>query len=424
MFRSLSAQVLLALALGLAGGAALAAWGGDGVTAWTDPVEALGGLWLNSLRMTVIPLVFALLVVGIASVSDAAATGRLAARAIGLFAILIVAGAVYTTLATRGLLAIWPVSPEGAEALRTGAGAAQQAAVQPPTFSDFIRGLAPANPIKAAAEDAVLPLVVFAAFVGFAATRLPDELKASIVTFSRALAEAMIVIVRWVLWVAPIGVFALSLGVGLRAGLGAAGVLLQYVTVVSLVTAGIALLPYAMIALRRGPVGLGAFTRAVAPVQVLAISTQSSLACLPAMIERANDDLKIPPRVTGLVLPLAVAVFRLTSTVANLAVAYFIAHIYGVEPSLAQIAAAIVVAFFVSLGAVGLPGQVSFFVSMTPICLALGVPLELLPILLAVEVIPDIFRTIGNVTGDLGVAALLKREGDEEPVVDPESAPA
>lgn len=423
MFRSLSTRVLLALAVGLAGGAALAAWGGDGAKAWTDPVEALGGLWLNALRMTVIPLVFSLLVTGVASVSDAAATGRLAARAIGVFAVLILVGAVYSTLATGGLLAVWPVSPEGAEALRAGAGAAPPGALTPPSFSDFIRTLAPSNPIQAAAEDAVLPLVVFGVFVGFAATRLPEDLKSSLVTFFRAVAETMIVIVRWVLWVAPAGVFALSLGVGLRAGLGAVGVLVQYVAIVSLVTAGISLLPYLLVALRRGPVSLGDFARAVAPVQVLAISTQSSLACLPAMIERANDDLKIPPQVTGLVLPLAVAVFRLTSTVANLAVAYFMAHVSGVDPSLGQIIAAIAVAFFVSLGAVGLPGQVSFFVSMTPICLALGVPLELLPILLAVEVVPDIFRTIGNVTGDLGVAALLKRAGEDEVIVDPRSAP-
>jgi len=107
--------------------------------------------------------------------------------------------------------------------------------------------------------------VVFAVFVGFAATRLPDRLRTPLVTLFEAIAETMIVIVRWVLWVAPIGVFALSLGVGLRAGLGAAGALLQYVTVVSLVTAGIALLPYLMIALRRGGVGVGAFARAAAP---------------------------------------------------------------------------------------------------------------------------------------------------------------
>ena len=425
MFRSLSARVLLAIALGLAGGAALTAWGGPDVTVWTDPVEALGGLWLNGLRMTVIPLVFALLVTGIASVTDAAATGRLAARAIGLFAILLVVAAIYTTLATQGLLAVWPVDATGAQALRTGAGAAQQAAVEAPSFADFIRSLAPSNPIKAAAEDAILPLVVFAVFVGFAATRLPDRLRTPLVILFEAIAETMIVIVRWVLWVAPIGVFALSLGVGLRAGLGAAGALLQYVTVVSLVTAGIALLPYLMIALRRGGVGVGAFARAAAPVQALAFSTQSSLACLPAMIERANDDLRIPTRITGLVLPLAVAVFRLTSPVANLAVVYFVAHVYGIQPSLTQMLAAGFVALAVSVGSVGLPGQISFFVSVTPICIALGAPLELLPILLAVEVIPDIFRTIGNVTGDLGVAAMLKARGDEAvEVVDPTSAPA
>ena len=101
------------------------------------------------------------------------------------------------------------------------------------------------------------------------------------------------------------------------------------------------------------------------------------------------------------------------------------AHVYGIQPSLTQMLAAGFVALAVSVGSVGLPGQISFFVSVTPICIALGAPLELLPILLAVEVIPDIFRTIGNVTGDLGVAAMLKARGDEAvEVVDPTSAPA
>lgn len=424
MFRSLSVRVLVALALGLGGGAALAAWGDAGLAGAVEPVEAIGGLWLNALRMTVVPLVFSLLVTGIASVTDAAATGRLAARAIGLFSVLLVIAAVYATLATQGLLALWPVSAEGAQALRAGAGASGAVAAESAGFAAWITSLAPSNPIKAAAEDAILPLVVFGVFVGFAATRLPDRLRLPLITLFEAVAETMIIIVRWVLWAAPVGVFALSLGVGLRAGLGAAGVLLQYVVVVSVITAGIALLPYALIALRRGGVSLPAFARAVAPVQVLAFSTQSSLACLPAMIERANDDLRIPPRITGLVLPLAVAVFRLTSPVANLAVAYFVAHVFRIQPGVPQMIAAVFVAFAISVGSVGLPGQISFFVSMAPICLALGVPLDLLPILLAVEVIPDIFRTIGNVTGDLGVTALLQRPGDkEEAIVDPESAP-
>jgi Na+/H+-dicarboxylate symporter len=227
----------------------------------------------------------------------------------------------------------------------------------------------------------------------------------------------MVVIVRWVLWAAPVGVFALSLGVGLRAGLGAAGIVAQYVIIVSLVTAGVTLLALAM-GIVFGRVPPARFLRAMTPVLAVAFSTQSSLASLPLMIERSQDDLGIPPRVTGVVLPLAVAVFRFTSPVANLAVAYFTARVFGLEPSLAQIGAAIVVAYAVSVASVGLPGQVSFFLAMVPICVALGVPVVLLPIFLAVEVIPDIFRTLGNVSGDMAVNAILGRDA-REPVADP-----
>lgn len=420
MLRSLSVRVLLALALGLLAGAAVGAYGGPGLRGVAEGVEAIGGLWLNLLRMTIVPLVFSLLVLGVASVTDAASTGRLAARALVLFSVLLVVAAVYSTLATQGILNLWPVDPAGAAALRAGAGPVDSATMAAPSFADWIKSLAPANPIKAAAEDAILPLVVFGLFMGFAVTKLPDSLRTPLNILFQGVADAMIVIVRWVLWAAPVGVFALSLGVGLRAGLGAAGVLVQYVIVVSAVTLGVAVVPYLLVAARRatgGKVSVRDFAGAVAPVQALAISTQSSLACLPAMIERAKDDLRIPTRVTGLVLPLAVAVFRLTSPVANLAVAYFVAHLYGIEPSLPQMIGAIFVAFAVSVSSVGLPGQISFFASMAPICLSLGLPVEVLPILLAVEVIPDIFRTIGNVTGDLGVTAVLG-EPEEEPVLD------
>jgi len=127
------------------------------------------------------------------------------------------------------------------------------------------------------------------------------------------------------------------------------------------------------------------------------------------MVERAVDYLHIPERVAGLVLPLAVAIFRMTSPVANLGVVFFICHVSGIQPSVGQLIAAGVVAFAVSISSVGLPGQVSFFVSISPICLAMGAPIELLPLLLAVEVIPDIFRTVGNVSADLAVTAILNR---------------
>ena len=287
-----------------------------------------------------------------------------------------------------------------------------------PTFAQWVRGLAPSNPIKAAAEDAILPLVVFSIFLGFAATRLPDDLKLPLVNLFRAVAEAMIVIVRWVLWAAPFGVFALALGVGLRAGIGAVGTLAHYVAIVSIAIAGSTLIAIA-IGIVGGRLSVGRYMRATSPVLAVALSTQSSLACLPLMVERSRDDLGIPNRITGLILPLAVAVFRFTSPVGNLGVALFVAHVYGIELGPQQLVTAIFVAFAISVGAVGLPGQVSFILSIAPICLAMGLPIELLPLLLAVEVIPDIFRTLGNVSADMSVNAILGRDARVENPADP-----
>lgn len=404
---SLSAQVLLALALGLAAGAAAQAWGLPGGHGTADFIAALGQLWLNALRMTIIPLVFSLLVTGIASIADAARTGRLALKAMLLFGVLILGSTLYAVGAAYGLHALWPIDPEGARLLLAGHPAAPAGIGAAAPFSEFLKTIAPSNPIRAAAEDAILGIVVFAVFFGFAASRLPERLRLPLVTFFEAVGETMIVIVRWVLMAAPLGVFALSLGVGLTAGASAAGVLLHYVAVISLACIGVGLLFYPL-AVIFGRVSLGRFARAAAPAQVVAFSTQSSLASLPVMVERSVDMLGVPRATAGLVLPLAVAVFRVTSPVANLGVAIYCAHLFGIEPSMGQLVAAMLTAMLISIGTVGLPGQVSFFASIAPICIAMGVPLEMLPLLLAVEVIPDIFRTLGNVTADMAVTRMVQ----------------
>ena len=420
LFSSLSLRVLLALAAGLAAGAAAQTYGIPGGTGTIALVEGLGQLWLNALRMTIIPLVFALLVTGIASIADAAATGRLALRAVVVFAVLLVGATVYGVAASEGLHALWPIDPEGARLLLAGAPGdeAVRENVGGGGLAAFLTSLAPANPIRAAADDAILGVVVFAIVFGFATTRLPGRLRQPLTVFFEAVAETMIVIVHWVLRAAPIGVFALSLGVGLRAGLGAAGVLGHYIALVVLVLVGLILLTY-VVAVVFGRVSLGRFARAVAPAQVVAFSTQSSLACLPVMVERAIDRLGVSAATAGLVLPLAVAVFRISSTVANLAVCIYVAHLYGIPLTPAVLFAGAVTALAISVGTVGLPGQVSFFASIAPIALVMGLPLEVLPLLLAVEVVPDIFRTIGNVTADLAAARIV--EG-RDATADPEAA--
>ena len=413
LFRSLSVQVLVALALSLIVGALAAAYGGAGATPIVEGVEALGGLWLNALRMTVVPLIFAVLVTGIAQVSDAAATGRLALKAVIWFVGLLLISAVTTVFLVNGLLSAWPVGEAASAALRAGAQAPAAGTPIAPDFATWVKSLAPANPIKAAAEDAVLPVVVFAVFTGFALTRLPESRGRVLLEVFVGLGEAMIVIVRWVLLAAPLGVFALGLGVGLRAGIGAAGVLGHYIVIVSTAGLVIAMLAY-VVAVVVGRVPLGRWARATSPVLAAAVATQSSLACLPAMIERSRDDLGVPARVANRVLPLAVAVFRMTSPAVNLAVCIFVAKVYGLEPSPLQYVGGVLVALAVSVGSVGLPGQVSFIVSVAPICIALGLPIDLLPILLAIEVVPDIFRTLGNVTGDMAVTAIVARDEPEE----------
>lgn len=407
MLKWLSIITVLALAAGVAAGAAVGAANNPDLTAFVVEVEYIGALWLNLLRMTVVPLVFSLLVTGVASVADAASTGRLAARSLFIFGVLLVCATAFACIAFPAFLTFWPVDQAVAAdyVARAGGGAEAPPAL---TIGQWLAGLAPGNPVSAAAEGAILPLVVFALFFGFAATRLPAAQRAPMVGFFRAVADTMIVIVRWVLYAAPLGVFALALGVGITAGAQIAALIAQYVVIVSVVTALIVPLAF-LFAVVWGRVGPARFLNAIAPVLAVAMSSRSSLASMPLMVERSRDALDVPERVANIVLPLAVAVFRMTSPVANLGVVFFCAAVFGVELTPDKIVMGGFVAIAISIGSVGLPGEISFVASVAPISMAMGVPIELLGLLVAVEAIPDIFRTVGNVSGDMAATVIAAK---------------
>lgn len=408
MLKWLSIITVLALAAGIAVGAFVGASSNPDLIAFTTEIEYIGALWLNLLRMTVVPLVFSLLVTGVASVANAASTGRLAARSLGVFGVLLVAATVFACVAFPAFLTLWPVDQTAATTFIAGAGTAPVTAASPPTIGAWLAALAPGNPIAAAAEGAILPLVVFALFFGFAATRLPAAQREPMVAVFRAVGDTMIVIVRWVLLAAPVGVFALALGVGLTAGVGIVGLIAQYIVIVSVVTALI--VPIAFVfAFLWGRAGVARFTNATAPVLAVAVSSRSSLASLPLMVERSRDAMGVPERVANIVLPLAVAVFRMTSPVANLGVVFFCAAVFGVDLTPDKILVGGFVAIAISIGSVGLPGEISFVASVAPISMAMGVPIELLGILVAVESVPDIFRTVGNVSGDMAATVIAAK---------------
>jgi Na+/H+-dicarboxylate symporter len=405
---SLSARVILSLLAGLGSGIAIAAADVAALERVAVSLEPIGTLWLNALRMTVIPLVVALLITAAASASETASTGKVAARALWLFIVFMSTAALLSALFIPAALAGFPVDANAAAALVAGARQATSALPELPQLRDFFINIVPANPFAAAAQGEMLPLVVFALAFGFAASRMEATRREPLLGFFQSVVDALFVLVRWILIVAPIGVFVLALGVGLRGGIGAAGAIAHYLVLVCSLSILVTLLvyPVASIAAR---IGVGRFARAIAPAQVVAFSTQSSVASLPAMIDRAQVFLKIPTRIAGMVLPLAVSLFRISSPPMNLAVVIFAAHVYGVPLDAARIATGAAVAVLTNFAVVGLPGQISFFIATLPIAMAMGVPVELLPLLLAVEVIPDILRTVGNVTADMAVTAIVAR---------------
>ncbi len=416
---SASTRILLALAAGLVAGSALSAFTPSLVAAVTSVADPVGSLWLSALRMTIVPLVFSLLVTGIASTAHTASAGGLAARALIYFVVVLLAAALFGELAVAAFLHAWPIPAAAAEAMRSGIGADAASLVPTPgSLSVWLVSIIPTNPIKAAADGEMLPLVLFALMFAFAVASLARERARLLVDVFQAIVDAMLVIVGWVILAAPVGVFALALVLGARAGFVAAGALAHYLVLLVLVQVLLIVLIYPCVALG-ARIAMPRFARAAAPAQALAVSTQSSLACLPSMVE-ASAQLQVPVTVTGLVLPLAVSVFRITSPVANIAVVLYSASLFGVDLSFTQYAAGAVIALVMSFASVGLPGQVSFFTSIAPICLVMGVPVLALPLLLAVETIPDIFRTIGNVTGDIGMTAVLARHVPtaDEPATD------
>ena len=407
VWRQPSVRILGGLVIGLVAGALTAGEASEpALLAIAGPI---GKLWLDALTMTVVPLVTALLITG---VFDAGVLGGniIARRALGWFAGLLVAASLLGAGITVALLHLWP-TPEAAARL---AGTAGSAPAMP--VGNWLESIIPTNVVRAAADTAMVPLVVFAILFGFALTRIDRDHGEAMARVFRAIAAAMLVIVGWILWIAPLGVLALAFAVGSRLGAGAAGVLAHYVAVIVGVCLATALMAHLLGAIA-GRAGIGAtaeragilgFARAAIPAQAIAFSTQSSLASLPAMVAAARP-LAVDPADAGIVLPLAVAMFRAASAAANMAVAVYLADLHGVAVAPATLVAGALVAAAVSIGAVGLPAQVSFFAVIAPICVAMGVPTVLLPLLLAIETIPDIFRTIGNVTADLAVMRLAGR---------------
>ncbi len=415
-------RVVVGLITGLIIGSAIGGHQGPIALRLVSIIEPIGQLWVGAIRMTVVPLVISLLFVGVAGHDATERLGRMGAITVVTFFALLVFAAIVALLLAPPLMADMKLSTEAVANLRAaaGAGAAKTTAqaAQLPGFASWVTSLVPANIMKAAADGALLPVIVFTLLFGLATRRIEPSLQASLLHFFGAVATAMTTVVDWIIWAAPVGIFSLVVVAASRAGLGLAGAMAYYIISISALLALFALLMYPVAAMV-GRVPLGWFTRAAVPPQAVALSSSSSLASLPALVESARA-LGLPTAVTGFVLPLSVSSFKVATPITWMMGLLFLARLYGVElPTPALISVAITAAAL-SLTLPGVPQGALLL--LTPVLTSYGIPAEGVGLLLAADTIPDLMGTMTNVTGDLVVGTLVGGWGVAEPALEAASS--
>lgn len=403
---SLTVRVLVALILGLAAGLVILAHPTPALLKLVAVVEPVGTLWVNAIRMTVIPLVVSLLITGVASCSDIRAVRGIGWRTLGSFSGLMVLVAAAGLLIVPPLFAWFHMDPATITTLRQSAGGAAASTPVIPSFADWLLSVVPTNPIKAASDGAMLPLVVFTLAFALALLKVAAERREAVLNFFHGVGDAMLVIVRAIIELAPIGVFALMLPVASRTGIAAAGALIYYVAVAAVAQLLVTLLLYPVAALG-GRVSVLRFARALFPAQAVAISSTSSLASLPALLEGSESKLCLPPSITGMVLPLAVSTFKIATPVIWLVAAIFLGHLYGVRLTPGQLVVISLTSILTSFSLPGVPH--GWLLIISPLVGTMGIPAEGIGLLIAVDVVPDIFATALNVTGDMAAATLVSR---------------
>ncbi len=397
---SLTTRVLLGLGLGLVIGVFLAPADAGApaiIVAWIEPI---GALWVNAIRMTVIPLVVSLLLGSITS-SEAGAVARVGGKAAAWFAGLVAGTSALGALAAPPLLKLF-----GADRaqLPGAALAGETTEITLPPFRDWLVGLLPPNPVGAAAEGAILPLVVFTVIFALAAIRVAPVYRDTINNAAKAISETILVVVDWILATAPIGVFALTLTLAAQTGVDVLWGVAAFLAVVAILLTAATLSLYPLVRVF-SDFSMGTFAKACAPAQAVGFSTRSSLASLPPMLEEAERTLKLKPEVSGLVLPSAVSVFKFASPASRIAGTIFVASIFGVDLGVGEIAALAAGMGVLSFYSPGIPSGGLFVVA--PLWQQFGLPMEGLGILIGLDLIPDMILTVANVTGDMAVAAVV-----------------
>ena len=365
-------------------------------------IEPFARLFINAIRVCVIPLVATSLIAGCAS-TNSAKLGRLAGRSLTIILLYLVASAAFSGAVAFPLFH-YLSRVMGHEAPASGTFSIP--AVAAPTFGSFFADLIPANIFKAAEDGAILPLVLFSVALGIAISCVSDSERVLLTRFFRALADGFTILVGYILRMAPVGVFCLSVGLAASVGVGGASFLASYVVAMCVITGSFVLvIIYPSVAFF-SPLSIRTFIRASTPAQAIAFTSRSSLAALPATYKAAHDSLDLSEEVSGFFFPFAASIFHVGGCIVQMVGVCFLAAFYGVSISSTQFAVLSLNAIVVSMTAPGIPGGA--IIVMAPMLASAGIPLEGMAMLLAVDTLPDMFRTMATVSCWLGAASFLK----------------
>jgi proton glutamate symport protein len=407
--------LLLGATLGLAGHRFAWAW----LPRASEFLSPLGALWVNALQMAVLPLLITQLLSTLVRVDAEPSIGRIGRGAVLLFVAFLTVGGLLSVIVTTQLVTWLPPGGELLAGWRVEPvipGAPAALAATPVTFADWFKSLVPRNPFEAAARGSVLQLLVFTVLFGLAAARLPQDSREALARPIQALAAAMMTLVHWILLLTPVGVFVLMLGVMLQTGTGALQVLGVYIVGLSVLMLMCTVLLYPVTALV-ARVSMRRFARGVAPAQLVAAGTQSSLAALPALMHGAKDHLALPASSAGFSLTLAVSTFKLNQPIYLIFQLLLLSHVFAVPLGVEQIGMYLLATVVFSFSVAGIPGG-GGAPSTLPLLVAFGLPIEGAMLLDAANTIPDIFMTVLNVTADMSVATMLARHAPSSSATD------
>ena len=397
----LNLAIALGLVAGLLLGLAAAVTASPLLMAIAQGVEPLGTAFVNLLKMVVIPLVTSVVFVGVGRLGDLKRLGRMGATTLGFFAATTVISVLLGMGAMRLLLPF--ASDAAAQAVETGGATAPAM----PGMIEFLLGLIPSNPFAAAADGALLPLILFTVLVAAAAGALGRDDRERLLALGNAVASALIKLVHWLMLLAPVGVFALAAPVTARAGWAMLQTLAIFVIAVLAGEVIFVATIYVPAVRFWGRMPVRRFLRGCVTPQVIAASTTSSPATVPAMLEAAEDEMGIGQPVAGFVISLGAALGRAGAALFQGAGVVFLAWLYGVPIPLAGIGGALLATFIVSFTVPSIPG--GSVLSLAPALGTIGIPLDGMAVLLGVDRIPDMARTATNVTGTLAITVIVDR---------------